>query len=297
METLDEKIRLAAFNWLKQQTQIHGDVLSIESLRQGFIFENERIPLLAPQGIFKPRLMDYPLTITTAPISKYEDAFGQDEYLNYKYRGDNIHHRDNVGLRECMNRGIPLIYFLGMVPGKYLPVWPVYIIGDDPSNLSFTVAADELSSLVKQEGRVQEPDEKRLYLTTMVKVRLNQQAFREKVLYAYKSQCSFCKLRHSELLDAAHIIPFGEPNCRPTVDNGLALCKLHHAAFDKYFVGITPDYTIEVRKDILEEIDGPMLQHGLKELNGNKIVVPAKKIERPDKDFLEVRYQRFRNAS
>ena len=56
METLDDKIRLAAFSWLKEQTQIHGDVLSIESLRNGFVFENERIPLLAPQGIFKPRL-------------------------------------------------------------------------------------------------------------------------------------------------------------------------------------------------------------------------------------------------
>jgi putative restriction endonuclease len=172
MFSLDEQIRLAAFEWLKQQTQIHGDVLSIESLRQGFIFENERIPLLAPQGIFKPRLMEYPLTITTAPMSKYEDAFGQDEYLNYKYRGDNIYHRDNVGLRECMNRGIPLIYFLGLAPGKYLPVWPVYIIGDDPTNLSFAVAADDLGSIIKQEGRVQEADEKRLYLTTMVKVRL-----------------------------------------------------------------------------------------------------------------------------
>jgi hypothetical protein len=40
-----------------------------------------------------------------------------------------------------------------------------------------------------------------------------------------------------------------------------------------------------------------MLQHGLKELNGNKIVVPSRIIEKPNRDFLEVRYQRFRNAS
>ena len=183
------------------------------------------------------------------------------------------------------------------MPGKYLPVWPVYIIGDDPTNLSFTVAVDDLNSLLKQGDRVQEPDGKKLYLTTMVKVRLHQQMFREKVLYAYRDQCSLCRLRHSELLDAAHILPDGEPESKPTVDNGLALCKLHHAAFDKYFIGITPDYTIEVRKDILEEVDGPMLQHGLKELNGNKIFVPTKKIEKPNRDFLDIRYQRFKNAS
>lgn len=297
MNLQDEQIRLATFNWLRDQTQKYDQVLSIELLRHGFLFNNERIPLVAPQGIFKPRLMELPLSITTAPLSEYDDAFRPDEYLNYKYRGDNIHHRDNVGLRECMKQGIPLVYLLGLVPGKYLPVWPVYIIGDDPASLSFTVAVDDLSSLLKDEGKVKEPDGRKLYITTMVKVRLHQQAFREKVLYAYKSQCALCQLRHSELLDAAHIIPDGEPESKPTVDNGLSLCKLHHAAFDKYFIGITPDYIVEVREDILKEFDGPMLQHGLKELNGNKIFVPTKKIEKPNPDFLDIRYQRFKNAS
>lgn len=297
MNSQDEQIRLAAFDWLRDQTQKHDQVLSIELLRQGFIFNNERIPLVAPQGIFKPRLMELPLSITTAPLSEYDDAFRPDEYLNYKYRGDNIHHSDNVGLRECMKQGIPLIYLLGLVPGKYLPVWPVYIIGDDPVGLSFTVAVDDLSFLLKDEGKVKEPDGRKLYITTMVKVRLHQHTFREKVLYAYKSQCALCRLKHSALLDAAHIIPDGEPESKPTVDNGLSLCKLHHAAFDKYFIGITPDYKIEVRKDILEEFDGPMLQHGLKELNGNKIIVPTKQVEKPNPDFLDIRYQRFLKAS
>ena len=297
MSSLDEQIRLTAFDWLRDQTQKYDQVLSIELLRKGFVFNNDRIPLVAPQGIYKPRVMELPLSITTAPLSQYGDAFRLDEYLNYKYRGDNIHHRDNVGLRECMKQGIPLVYLLGLVPGKYLPVWPVYIIGDDPANLSFTVAVDDLSSLIKDEGKVKEPDGRKLYITTMIKVRLHQQAFREKVLYAYKSQCALCRLKHSELLDAAHIIPDGEPESKPTVDNGLSLCKLHHAAFDKYFIGITPDYIIEVRKDILEEFDGPMLQHGLKELNKNKIFVPSKRLEKPNPDYLDIRYQRFKNAS
>ncbi len=297
MSAIDQQIRLAAFDWLHDQTDKYDQVLSIDLLRQGFLFNNERIPLVAPQGIFKPRLMELPLSITTAPLSQYEDAFRSDEYLNYKYRGDNIYHRDNVGLRECMKHGIPLVYLLGLAPGKYLPVWPVYIIGDDPVSLSFTVAVDDLSSLLKDEGKVKEPDGRKLYITTMVKVRLHQQAFREKVLYAYKSQCALCQLKHSELLDAAHIIPDGEPESKPTVDNGLSLCKLHHAAFDKYFIGISPDYIVEVREDILKEFDGPMLQHGLKELNGNKIFVPSKQIEKPNPDFLDIRYQRFKNAS
>ncbi|MCK7527129.1 MAG: hypothetical protein MZV64_60730 [Ignavibacteriales bacterium] len=161
-----------------QQTDIHGEILTRRLLELGFVFEDERIPLVSPAGTFKPRWMEYPLSITSTTESPYDDKPTDDGYPIYKYRGNDPSHRDNVGLRECMNRGIPLIYLLGLVPGKYLPVWPVYIIGDEPSNLSFTVTADELSSLMKQEGRVQEPDEKRLYLTTLVKIRLHQQAFR-----------------------------------------------------------------------------------------------------------------------
>lgn len=296
MHTLDEQIRLAAFNWLRDQSQIYDLAFPIDLLRRGFVFNNERIHLMGPQGIFKPQIMELPLTITTTPNSRYDDELKEDEYLIYKYQGNNIHHRDNVGLRECMNRGIPLIYFLGLAPSKYLPVWPVYIIRDDPNNLSFTVAADDFGSLFKDDGKFKEPDNRKLYITTMVKIRLHQQAFREKVLYAYKSKCALCQLKHSELLDAAHIIPDGEPESRPTVDNGLSLCKLHHAAFDKYIIGITPEYIVEVRKDILAEIDGPMLQHGLKDLDKHKIFVPIKTNEKPKKEFLEIRYQRFRNA-
>lgn len=63
----DSAIRLAAFDWLKEQTAIHGDVLPRKTLEKGFIFESERLPLIAPQGIFKPRMLDLPLSITTAP--------------------------------------------------------------------------------------------------------------------------------------------------------------------------------------------------------------------------------------
>jgi len=50
---------------------------------------------------------------------------------------------------------------------------------------------------------------------------------------------------------------------RVTPINGLALCKLHHAAFDANIIGVTPDLEVTVRLDVLQEIDGPMLQHGL----------------------------------
>lgn len=297
MSSFDEQIRLTAFNWLRQQTEIHSDVLTRELLAKGFIFENKRIPLVAPQGIFKPRLMEFPLSITTTSENPYDDGKMEDGYLIYKYRGTNIEHRDNTGLRECMKQNLPLIYLHSIIPGKYVPFWPVYIVGDDHASLSFKVALDDFESVNREKGRVYESDARRIYLTSTIRVRLHQRGFRERVLHAYRSQCSLCKLKHLELLDAAHIIPDGEPESRPTVDNGLSLCKLHHAAFDSFIIGITPDYIIEVRKDILAETDGPMLQHALKGLHSNKIILPNHKREYPNKDFLDVRYQRFKNAS
>jgi putative restriction endonuclease len=101
-----------------------------------------------------------------------------------------------------------------------------------------------------------------------------------------------------DLLDAAHILPDGHPQGEPITSNGLALCKLHHAAFDRNIVGIRPDRVIEIRHDVLNEIDGPMLRHGLQDLHGAPLlVVPRAERDRPNADFLSERYQLFRAAS
>jgi putative restriction endonuclease len=42
-----------------------------------------------------------------------------------------------------MRRQVPLIYFHGIVPGRYMASWPVHIVGDDPQALTFTVAVDD----------------------------------------------------------------------------------------------------------------------------------------------------------
>ena len=127
-------------------------------------------------------------------------------------------------------------------------------------------------------------------------MRLHQRAFRERVLEAYRRQCAFCRLRHDELLDAAHIIPDAEPGGEPRVSNGLALCSLHHAAFDRCFIGLRPDFTIEVREDVLREHDAPTLVHAIQALHETRIVLPSQKALRPARELLEIRYRRFREA-
>ena len=57
MTDIDQRIRIAAFNWLDEQVGSHGDVLPRSILAQGFEFEGQRVPLVAPTGIFKPRVL------------------------------------------------------------------------------------------------------------------------------------------------------------------------------------------------------------------------------------------------
>ncbi|MGO8942440.1 MAG: HNH endonuclease [Syntrophobacteraceae bacterium] len=296
----DLAIRLATFAWLAVQTAALGDVLPRELLQKGFEFQGERVPLVAPQGIFKPRIMDLPLSIATIPHGPYRDAFASDGLLAYKYRGTDLSHPDNEGLRRAMAMKVPLVYLHGIVAGKYLAVWPVYIVGDDPSSFTFHVAVDDAAYLPQSNERAVADDTvvaRRAYVTATVRVRLHQRSFREKVIAAYRSQCSLCRLRHQELLDAAHIIPDPEPEGEPSVSNGIALCKLHHAAFDSFILGVSPDYRVHVRRDVLNEHDGPILRYGLQELHGIKLILPASTAKWPNRDALEWRFERFRGAA
>jgi putative restriction endonuclease len=293
----DLRIRLAAFSWLEEQTSIHGDVLPRTLLAEGYTFEGQRVPLISPQGIFKPRIMELPLSITTSPDSPYDDNLSENGFLYYKYRGTDPNHRDNVGLREVFKKEIPLIYLHGIMPGRYLTVWPVYIIGDDPNNLSFKIVIDDHSrvGIDRQFSiKTQEIGEaRREYITSTFQRRLHQRSFREKVLEAYQDQCAFCKLRHRELLDAAHIIPDRHPESKPTVDNGLALCKIHHAAYDSFIIGVTPEYIIKVREDILIEEDGPILQHGIIRLHESAMMLPVNRSNWPSQQSLSWKYDHF----
>lgn len=305
MAPADLQIRLAAFSWLRDLRTTYGEVLPRPILARGFQWNETRVPLLGPQGIFKPQVLpQIPLSITTTPKGSYDDHFGTDGLLRYAYRGTDPSHHDNVGLREAMRQRAPLVYFHGVVPSKYLAAWPVFIVGDEPDRLRFRVALDD--AIHASEGIAEIEDQRvlaeaategrRAYVTATLRRRLHQQTFRQRVLRAYREQCALCRLKHQELLDAAHIIGDTEEDGEPIVTNGLALCKLHHAAYDRNFLAVRPDYIVEVRADVLAEEDGPMLLHGLKGLHHQGIELPRSVEMRPDPERLARRYERFRLA-
>ena len=297
----DEAIRVAAFAFLAKQSAIYGEVLPRSVLAAGFVYEGRRVPLLGPQGIFKPALAELPLSITTAPAVEgktrpYDDDFTHEGLLRYRYRGHDPRHHENQGLRRAMASQRPLIYFHGIVPSQYLAAWPVYVVADDPSALTFTVAVDDRQALAVGGVDASTEDVRRRYVTRLVRQRLHQNAFRIRVLRAYRDTCSICRLHHPVLLDAAHILGDTHALGEPVVSNGLALCKLHHAAFDSNILGIRPDLVVELRSDVLREIDGPMLLHGLQGFEGRTLTVPRSELLRPNREFLAERYEAFREA-
>ena len=127
-----------------------------------------------------------------------------------------------------------------------------------------------------------------------MKQRLHQSTFREAVIAAYNGRCAVSGLPERRLLDAAHIISDkNEFMGQPVITNGLPLSKIHHSAFDSNLIGINPDYRLHVSERLLSQNDGPMLE-SFKQLNGNKLRLPTRLIDYPDRERLAFRFEEFR---
>lgn len=297
-ETDDSALRNEAMQWLAAWTNDGLDAISYEELGD-FRFRGEKMPLKDRQlGIRKPAQLRAALSITTtyrAPDKQrpYDDRLGADGLMRYKWDGDNPDKYTNRGLREAMINRLPLIWFWGVAEGMYKPIFPVYIIGEERKLQQFIVATDGLQNLESSGQDLNEVTKR--YVLQETRRRLHQPVFRGLVMRAYKTRCAICMIRHSGLLDAAHIVPDPDPEGVAAVRNGLALCKIHHAAYDEGIIGISPDYKIDVREDVLEEVDGPMLEFGLKGLHGNRLsVLPSSKKEQPDRELLDRQFRAFK---
>lgn len=87
-----------------------------------------------------------------------------------------------------------------------------------------------------------------------------------------------------------------EPEGVAAVVNGLALCAIHHLAFDRNLLGIDPDGVVHIAARVLREIDGPMLRTGLQGFHGASIALPRRPEEHPDTARLRTRFDRFVRA-
>ena len=302
-DAIDDKMRMTAFERVQRLYDLH-ESLTTNDLKAGFNYEGIRIPLVNPQrGIFKPKKMRYLLSITTvfpAPGKKvwYDDQreihrriIESEDTLDYAFMGQDPNAADNQWLLEAFKNQVPVIYFLGIAPGRYQAIIPTFISGWDPNALIAQVVFG-----VPNQDKISIPQsiQERRYALRVVKQRLHQSTFREAVIAAYNDRCAVSGLPERRLLDAAHIISDkNELMGQPVIPNGLPLSKIHHSAFDSNLIGINPDYRLHVSERLLSQNDGPMLE-SFKQLNGNKLRLPTRLVDYPDRERLAIRFEEFR---
>jgi len=301
----DFAFRESAFAWLRAQLLIKP-ALSRDDLSH-FPFQEREYRLLGPYtGIWKPKELSSAVAISTAFVldeSKrpYQDEIGSDGMLRYKWRGTDKDHADNVALRRAMERGDQLIWFIGVgYEGKstqvYEPRFPVRLVAEEPNEHQFVVSLDEGQMYLPDNAEPQIRAIAKKYNEQVVKVRYHQPLFRAEVLQAYQQKCAVCGLPFTKLLEAAHIKPDAEGGSA-SVTNGIALCKIHHGAFDANLLGISPKYVVKIHKSVLATNDGPTLQHSLKEMDGKDLrQLPAHKVQMPDPGLLAERFEAFQAA-
>ncbi len=289
--TVETALRLRVIDWVRQRAEANGGFLHRQELLS-FRIDGRDLPIIDfSRGIRNPQDFASTLSIVTSATGPYDDVEAEDGLLHYAYRKGDPFSGDNRKLRTAMETGQPLILFRKEQPNYLTPVLPVYVVDDEPENRRFVIALDEAFRFMGEIRDLAEPQ--REYARRLARQRLHQPAFRTRVLLAYDTRCAICELKHGSLLDAAHIVPDSEEHGVPTTSNGLALCKIHHAAYDQNMLGVSPDYRVAVNRSLLDEVDGPMLRHGIQEMHGREIVLPRRRADRPDRDGLAWRWERF----
>ncbi len=114
--------------------------------------------------------------------------------------------------------------------------------------------------------------------------------FRPAVLQAFGYRCCVCNC-DLKLVEAAHIVPVSHPKSTDEVTNGLALCRLHHGAFDNALLGVQSNYKIIINPESEERLKSIKLDVGLNDFKARlqeSIRLPASIEARPDPGRLKL---------
>lgn len=136
--------------------------------------------------------------------------------------------------------------------------------------------SDSESAATSQENRdhpvVPVEDFRRITVERRLNLAFRAWDFSNRVRSAYRHQCAMCGLG-LELVEGAHIVPVAWPGSTDETNNGMALCRNHHAAYDRGIVSVSPDYEIQVSAELphhdrvtaidrtwIDDLDGRLLR-------------------------------------
>ncbi|MGW5571194.1 HNH endonuclease [Nocardia thailandica] len=297
MSDVDEEreLRYEIFDALRLMVEEAGGAVTRDALTS-FTIRGEPLPLIdRNRGIRNPRSFVATLSVMSKPGSPYSDATVGESLYGYAYREGPIDRGDNAKLRKTFTTNLPFILLRWIEVGnatRYVPVFPVFTVADDPAERRIIIALDERLQRVADPLHLTPLE--RQYAQVLTTQRLHQPQFRSRVLIAYENRCAICRLGRPQLLEAAHIIPDKQEQGTADINNGLSLCRIHHTAFDRNLIGIAPDSTVHVGAELRRADDeGPIVEYGLKGLHRVKLQPPSHKKFNPSPDKLKARFEDF----
>jgi putative restriction endonuclease len=132
--------------------------------------------------------------------------------------------------------------------------------------------------------------EKRKFAVHSTKRALRALDFGRRVLGAYGHQCAMCGMQ-LRLIDSAHILPVAHEDSTDQTSNGVALCALHHRAYDRGFVAFDHLFKVGINEKMLKVLESEDRTRGVKGFRKNLrpiLIMPADKKDYPAKKFIVI---------
>lgn len=283
-----------------------------------FTLRDEAAPLIPTRGAsITPPGFDIPVAVMLpdkSTVDQLINSISKTAIAHYYLTVNGKAAKPDEGMLKALEACVPVIV-LARVPSDqtvdpadviYQAIFPVYIHRYSRKASTFELDVSQayefdapalptlsaLPPLIVLGSRVHE----RRWSFGVVKRRLHQPLFSRDVMAAYQERCAVCGLDIPELLEAAHIIPDRDDDGLAWVQNGMVLCKNHHAAFDANLLAVSPDLIISVAPPLLvaTAIAGSTLRDILASLHGTPLkVIPADKQQQPDPKRLATRFTEF----
>lgn len=149
-------------------------------------------------------------------------------------------------------------------------------ISEDPA----AVADNEIAATIAPARRVDIVETRRA---------VRDAQFRSRVLAAYGNRCAVCGVQ-LRLLDAAHVLPVDQPGSTDGTNNGIALCTLHHRAYDRALITFDAGYAVLVNKKQIGELTSLSLAGGLHQFQAAlkpNLILPADPRDYPHTAFVK----------
>lgn len=161
--------------------------------------------------------------------------------------------------------------------------------GSVPKEAAILAKISEDAKDVEDKEIEDEVAAKRQYAIVATKRAVRALDFGKRVLGAYDHKCAMCGMQ-LRLVDGAHILPVADKHSTDQTSNGIALCALHHRAYDRALVGFDPLFKVGVNERLVKELRASHRADGLAKFRSGLrpiLVVPPNSRDRPAKRFVE----------